>query len=130
MVLNRHQKKYVELISRYDDIKALISLLESEIKQIESEGEVAAPDCWLMRYQARGRKSSYWYYKLQAEQPIFLTRQGNSQSRYKHLGKAGSAAYLEAVEQIARRAKIEALQRAITILKAGLLELHEEGTKN
>ncbi len=51
-------------------------------------------------------------------------------SRYKHLGKAGSSAYLEAVTQILRRAQIDGLEQAIKTLKAGLQDLGEEAMKN
>ena len=51
-------------------------------------------------------------------------------SRYKHLGKAGSSAYLEAVTQILRRAQTDGLEQAIKTLKAGLQDLVEEGMKN
>ncbi|WP_199336104.1 hypothetical protein [Nostoc sp. FACHB-110] len=50
-------------------------------------------------------------------------------SRYQHLGKAGSPAYLNALEQITRRAKIEALDRSIESLNLGLKDLIEETSK-
>ncbi|MEH2418065.1 hypothetical protein [Nostoc sp.] len=43
---------------------------------------------------------TYWYYKLQATKPIFLTKTDGKVSRYQHLGKAGSQAYLDALEQL------------------------------
>lgn len=46
--------------------------------------------------------------------------------RYQHLGKAGSPAYLDTLEQITRCAKIEALDRAIEALNQGLKDLIEE----
>jgi len=45
------------------------------------------------------------------------------------LGKAGSQAYLDTVEQVARRAKIEGLQQAIDTLRQGLSDLTEEASK-
>ncbi|MBN3923325.1 hypothetical protein [Nostoc sp. NMS4] len=59
----------------------------------------------------------------------FQQRLDGKSSRYKHLGKAGSQAYLEAVEQIFLRAKIEALDRSIETLNQGLKDLIEETSK-
>lgn len=83
-----------------------------------------------MRYQARGRKGAYWYYKLQASVAIFPKKNNPQEfSKYKHLGKAGSLAYLDTVEQLARRTRIESLQQAIGTLKLGLSDLTEEASK-
>ncbi|MEH2356793.1 hypothetical protein [Nostoc sp.] len=49
--------------------------------------------------------------------------------RYQHLGKAGSQPYIHALEQITRRAKIEALDRSIESLNLGLKDLIEETSK-
>ncbi len=59
-------------------------------------------------------KGFYRYYKLQATDPIFPTKTNGKLSKYKHLGKAGSQAYLEALEQITARAKIDALPGFLT----------------
>lgn len=61
--------------------------------------------------------------------PIFPTKTEGKGSRYKHLGKASSKAYLEAVGQILLRAKIEALDRSIETLKQGLEDLVEGASK-
>ena len=50
-------------------------------------------------------------------------------SLYKHLGKAGTQAYIDAIEQITARTKIEALDRSIEALKQGLKDLVEETSK-
>ena len=96
---------------------------------LQQEGEVAPIGSWITRYQARGHTKRYWYYKWLAIEPVFPTRTGKL-SRYKHLGKAGSPAYLEAVSQLVRRDKIEGKGQAIKTLKAGLADLSEEGMKN
>ncbi|MEH1816274.1 MAG: hypothetical protein V7K26_31810 [Nostoc sp.] len=103
--------------------------LEKEIQAISASGEVAASSCWIVRYLAKGRKSVYWYYKLQASAAIFPTKIDGKSSRYKHLGKAGSQAYLDAVEQIFLKAKIEALDRSIKTLNQGLKDLIQETSK-
>ncbi len=51
-------------------------------------------------------------------------------SQYKHLGKAGSQAYLDGVMQVLRRSQIDGLSRAIHTLKSGLVDLTDEGTRN
>ncbi|WP_375514819.1 hypothetical protein [uncultured Nostoc sp.] len=89
----------------------------------------AAPSCWIVRYLAKGRKSLYWYYKLHTNEAIFSTKTDGKLSKYKHLGKAGSKAYIDALEQILNRAKIKALDRSIEILNQGLKDLIEETSK-
>ncbi|MEH1912976.1 hypothetical protein [Nostoc sp.] len=64
-----------------------------------------------------GRKEFYWYYKLHATTPIFPTQSDGKLSKYKYLGKAGSLAYIDAIEQITARTKIEALDRSIEALR-------------
>jgi hypothetical protein len=44
-------------------------------------------------------------------------------SKYKHLGKAGSPAHIAVVMQVARRAKIDGLQRVINSLTESWLNL-------
>ena len=60
---------------------------------------------------------------------MFTTKTDGKLSKYKHLGKAGSKLYLEALEQINRRAKIEALDRSLETMKQGLKDLLEETSK-
>ncbi|MCL6754700.1 hypothetical protein KBT16_28455 [Nostoc sp. CCCryo 231-06] len=91
---------------------------------------VAPPRCRIARYKALGRKEFYWYYKLHATTPIFPTRNDGKLSKYKDLGKAGSQGYIDAVEQITARTKIEALDRSIEALKQGLKDLVEETPPN
>ena len=103
-----------DLQQRTDQLIKILELLEQEIQEILATGKVAPSGCWIVRYQARGRKGAYWYYKLQATVAIFPSKNNPQKlSKYKHLGKAGSQAYLDTVEQVARRAKIEGLQQAV-----------------
>jgi hypothetical protein len=124
----KNQQKSEEL-DYPNNIAALIALYEQQIKDIIALGEVAPPGCWIVRYQARGRKTRYWYYKLHSTEKIFLTRDPRKKSKYKHLGKAGSPAYLEGVASVLRRAQIDGLSRAIQTLKAGLMDLADEAEK-
>ena len=59
---------------------------------------------------------------------MFITKNGNS-SRHQYLGKAGSEAYLKAVEALSRRGRIEALERAMSTLSMGLSDLVEEASR-
>lgn len=116
-----------DLAARAERIKEAIALLQSEIQRLESEGNIAPADTWVMRYKARSRKSYYWYYKLQAREAIFPQATDSSKpSKYRHLGKAGSPEHIDAVMQVARRGKIDALQRAMSSLYESWLSLYEE----
>ena len=130
MVKKTKKKQKQEELDYVNNIAALISLYEEQIKDIMALGEVAPTGCWIVRYQARGRKSRYWYYKLHSTEAIFPTRDSQKKSRYKHLGKAGSSAYLDGVAQVLRRAQIDGLSRAIQTLKSGLMDLADEAEKN
>lgn len=104
-----------------------IAFLEACKKEILAQGEVAPPDCYVARYQAKGKRSSYWYYKLQALLPTFPTASNTPKlSRYKHLGKAGSASHVEAVIQVVRRTQIDELDKAIAALKYSWSELYSD----
>ncbi|MEJ1930321.1 hypothetical protein WDZ92_08545 [Nostoc sp. NIES-2111] len=118
-----------DLAKRIDAVAKTKELLEQEIHSILASGKVAPASCWIVRYQAKGRTDNYWYYKLQASSPIFPTKTDGKLSRYQHLGKAGSQAYIDALQQITRRAKIEALDRSIESLNLGLKDLIEETSK-
>jgi hypothetical protein len=113
---------------RAELITAAISFLELRIRAIESEGEVAPKGCYVARYQARGQRRAYWYYKLQASEPMFVTSRGKK-TRYKHLGKAGCAAHVDAVIQVARRVQIDELTRAIDALKQSWSDLYSSQEK-
>ena len=116
--------KTYELEQRADRIADAIAKLSSQIQQIESEGEVAPAGCCVPRYQARGKRGTYWYYKLHAQAAIFPTQSGEM-SKYKHLGKAGSAAHIEAVLQVARRTQIEGLHRMLAALTQCWSQLYD-----
>ena len=118
-----------DLHTRINCVAQAKARIEQERSAIIASLEVAAPSCWIVRYLAKGRKSAYWYYKLQATEAIFSTKTDGKLSRYQHLGKAGSKAYIDALEQILNRAKIEALDRSIEILNQGLKDLIEETSK-
>ena len=101
----------------------------THLEDIRDEGEIAPSGCWIVRYQAKGKKGGrYWYYKWMSHEPIFVTKNGNP-SCHQYLGKAGSEAYLKAVEALSRRGRIEALERAMSTLSMGLSDLVEESSR-
>lgn len=113
-----------ELLQRAERISAAIAMLKAQIQLVEVSGDIAPPGCCVLRYQARGKQRTYWYYKLHATAKIFPTHSGQM-SKYKHLGKAGSAAHIEALMQVARRIQIEGLQRTIDALTQAWSELYD-----
>ncbi|MGK7875710.1 MAG: transposase [Xenococcaceae cyanobacterium] len=118
-------------LTRADQLQAAIVILKQEIQLLEASGNVASPGCRVMRYQVKTKKGKYWYYKLQALEPIFPTNQGEGKlSKYKHLGKAGSPAHIGAVLQVAKRNQIDELQRAINSLSDSWLEVVFEQEKD
>lgn len=122
--------KTEELEHRADLISATIATVRSQIEQIEATGEVAPPGCCVLRYQARGKDRTYWYYKLHATEPMFPTKSGKM-SKYKHLGKGGSPAQIEALMQVTRRTQIEGLQRTLAALYQCWSDLYDNvGSQN
>ena len=55
-------------------------------------------------------------------------KKGNP-SRYKYIGKAGSPAFLEAVEMMRNRTQISALEQVLHTLELGRLDLVEEASR-
>ena len=105
-------------IVRGKQIKSAIRKLKNKIKKIKSEGEVAPKNCHIIRYQIRRNQKIYWYYKLQAAEPIFpMVKDLNKKSKYLYLGKAGSEAHINAVEKLTRRNLIDELERVINSLQ-------------
>ena len=117
-------------LARVEQLQAAMTVLTEEIQRIEASGDVAPPGCRVMRYQVKTKTGAYWYYKLQALEPIFATGQGEGQlSKYQHLGKAGSPPHIAAVLQVAKRNQILALQRALKSLTDSWLEVVFEQEK-
>ena len=120
-----------DTLARAERLTAAIAALEARKSQLESEVEVAPSGCYVARYQARGQRKTYWYYKLQAKTPIFPTTKGlHKLSRYQHLGPAGSAAHVDVVIQVVRRVQIDELTRAIESLKQSWSDLYPETQKS
>ena len=121
------QTRQLEKLNRAERLLATIATIEAQIEKISASGEVAPPGCCLARYQARGKYKAYWYYKLQASEPLFVSKQGAGKpSRYKHLGAAGTPAHVDAVQMVLRRVQIDELQKAIDALKNSWSDLYSD----
>ena len=121
------QNQQLEVLQRAQRLEEAIAILEERISQIKEEGELAPDGCYVARYQARGQKKAYWYYKLQASTPIFPKVNCPDQlSRYKHLGAAGSVGHVDAVLQVVRRVQVDELQKAIDSLRESWSDLYSD----
>lgn len=122
------QQQQLDLASRLAKIQALIESISSEIETVKANSPVAPEACHLLRFRATGQGGAYWYYKWQSPRRIFVTKSGKS-SRYKYIGKAGSQAFLEAVEMMRNRTYISALQQVLHTLELGREDLLEEASR-
>ena len=127
--MNRHKPKIApDLAKRAERLTATIAALKVKIQKFFDEGEVAPKSCYVARYQVRQRQKIYWYYKLQATEPIFEQATARQKkSKYKHLGRAGSVEHITAVVQVARRTQVDELERTINSLTNSLLDLYYDG---
>jgi len=123
------QQQQLDLADRIEKVIALISEISREIDSIKAHSPIAPPACGIVRFRAKGKGGAYWYYKWQSPQPIFVTKRGNS-SRYKYIGKAGSPAFLEAVEMMRNRTSLSALEQVRHTLELGREDLLEEASRN
>ena len=127
MVKNKQQQQ-LDLADRIAQVQGLIESISREIENIQANLKVAQPSSSIVRFRAKGKGGAYWYYKWQSPQPIFMTKNGNS-SRYKYIGKAGSLAFLEAVEMLRNRTHISSLQQVLHTLELARLDLVEEANR-
>ena len=125
----RKSRKGGDLGNRLESITELFKQIEEEIERTSESGKIAPSGCWIVRYQARGTGETYWYYKWQSHDPIFVTKNGK-ESCHKYIGKAGSPAFMEAVDRVMRRTKIEGLQQSLHTLELALSDLVEEATRD
>ena len=123
------QQQQLDLADRIEKVQALISEISREIDSIKAHSPIAPPACGIVRFRAKGKGGAYWYYKWQSPKPIFVTKRGNS-SRYKYIGKAGSPAFLEAVEMMRNRTSISALEQVLHTLELGREDLLTEASRN
>jgi hypothetical protein len=78
---------------------------------------------WVARYQVRQNTKKYWYYKLQSTQPSFQSATSEKLIKYKHLGKAGTVAHIDAMMSVMRRSIFDELQKAIHVLDDCLVDI-------
>ena len=109
---------------RAKQLQKMISKIKRQISNLEKTGTIAPPTCNVIRYQIRQNHKIYYYYKLQSKDAIFPTVNSESKlSKYLYLGKAGSSAYIEAIEQVTRRALIDELKRVLSSLQEAYLDV-------
>lgn len=108
---------------RFNRVLAAIKTLERQQKQLLKQGNLAPEGSWVARYQVRQNTKKYWYYKLQALRPAFKRATSDKLSKYKHLGKAGSEAHIDAMMSVIRRSIFDELQKAIDVLDDCLLDI-------
>ena len=124
MSTQKSLKTSQEATLRAQQIKSLIRKLKQKIQKIEREGEVAPPHCHIIRYQINRNQKIYWYYKLQAAEPIFpMATDSNKKTKYFYLGKAGSEAHIDALEKLTRRDLIDELERVIHSLQESYFDI-------
>ena len=110
-------------LARFDRIKKAIAVLEKQQKLFLKQGELAPSGAWVARYQVRQNTKKYWYYKLQVTEPYFQCATSKKLSKYKHLGKAGTQAHIEAVMSVFRRTVWDEIQKIIHTLDDCLLDI-------
>lgn len=110
-------------IARFERIKKVINSLEKQQKSLLKQGELAPTGAWVARYQVRQNTKKYWYYKLQVNQPYFQCATSEKLSKYKHLGKAGTQAHMDAIMSVFRRTVGDEIQRIIHTLDDCLLDI-------
>ncbi|MDE5119655.1 MAG: transposase [Trichodesmium sp. St19_bin1] len=121
------RKKYIESeqdkLDRMQRVTEAIAEIESYLQFFEDKGQQADSGCWVVRYQVRQKDKIYWYYKLQADRPIFKQKTGESFSKYQHLGKAGTSDHVDAVMAVLRRTIVSELQTTRDSLKSCLIDI-------
>jgi hypothetical protein len=125
----KRMRKSADLAERLTQVCTLLQSIDQEISEAENPEKMAPEGAWIVRYRAKGRGGAYWYYKWQAKEAIFVTKNGEK-SRNQYIGKAGSPAFLEAVEMMKRRTKRESLQQVRHTLELALIDLIDEATKD
>jgi hypothetical protein len=110
-------------LARFDRIKKAIAQLKKQQRFFLKQGELAPVAAWVARYQVRQNIKRYWYYKLQVPYPYFKSATSEKLSKYKHLGKAGTQAHIDAVMSVFRRTVIQEIQKIIHTLDNCLLDI-------
>ncbi len=122
------KQKKSDLANRVEELEAKREEIKLEIALIVASKNLVPNGCWIVRYRAKGTGGFYWYYKWQSSEPIFVTKTGKN-SCHQYIGKAGSPAFLKAIEMMKNRKKIEALQQVLHTLELGLEDLVEEANR-
>ena len=113
----------LDKLARFTRCKKALALAEKQQQQLLKLGELAPFGAWVARYQVRQNNKKYWYYKLQVSQPYFQCATADKLSKYKHLGKAGTTAHIDAVMSVMRRSIWNEIQKVIDSLDDCLLDI-------
>ena len=113
-------------LDRIARLTRTIAQIESYLQFFESQGKQADDGCWVARYQVRQKNKIYWYYKLQADRPMFEQKNSRSLSKYQHLGKAGTQDHVESVMRVLRRTIVTELDSTINCLKSCILDIADD----
>lgn len=124
---SRQKESQQEKIERISRLTGTIASIESYLQFFASQGLQAQDGCWVARYQVRQKDKIYWYYKLQADRPIFEQKNGQSLSKYQHLVQAGTQSHVDAVMGVLRRSIVTELQFTIDSLKNCLVDIAFDG---
>ncbi|MFN6478211.1 hypothetical protein [Nostoc sp. DedQUE07] len=106
--------------------------LRAEVRELESSGFVPPAGCYLSTYKVKKLYGCYEYWKLWSHYPVFPAKMNDKQKAFwlsqgkdyqksgkvktMHLGKPDTLAYNVAIQGLATRRRIEALQREIEVL--------------
>ncbi len=129
------RRRYIESeqdkLDRIQRLTSAIAEIKSYLQFFDDKGQQADSGCWVVRYQVKQKDKIYWYYKLQADREIFEQKNGESFSKYQHLGKAGTIAHVDAVMGVLRRTMVTELQSTIVSLKSCAVDIaYEEEHKS
>jgi len=117
---------YYSDIEKYNPLEHEINPLEQEIARLQkertailAEGPIAPEGVWIEYGKVSKRKFIQAYYR--ADKPIFAPKGRTSGlSSRKYIGKKGSEKDLSAQQAIARRNRLQAIDRKIKLLKEKL----------
>ncbi|WGV29214.1 hypothetical protein [Halotia branconii] len=110
--------------------------LQAQVEDLENNGFVPPPGCYLSTYKVKKIYGVYEYWKLWSHKPVFPARMNQKQKSFwlsqgkdyqktgkvktMHLGKADTLTYNLAIEGLQKRRRIEGLKREIEILLMSL----------
>jgi hypothetical protein len=74
VMAQKKQKQSEDWTKRWEELTSLFQEVNQEIELANRNGKIAPKGCWIVRYRVRGKGGTYWYYKWQSPEPIFVTK--------------------------------------------------------